>query len=183
MKMWNIPLLMLMYFLSLNANAVLMSEVGSYDVKIAEDTLASSGSAIEEAWIEGILGFDIDYTQWSDASSEGDTPGNWESVTDGAEGDYAFDFGLDEPIYYLIKTGGGSGAGADETHYLFENSVEMNWAYLNLSDFGSGVSLTNIGIISHVGTSGGTVPEPSVIALFAIGLVGLGLVRRGKSQL
>ena len=62
MKMWNIPLLMLMYFFSLNAGAVLMSEVGPYDIKLGEDRLANSGSATEEAWIEGIIGFDIDYT-------------------------------------------------------------------------------------------------------------------------
>ena len=185
MKKTSITVLILTYFCSMNVTAALMSEVGVIDTKIGQTTLANSSSASEEAWIEGILSMDIDYTQWSDSTSEGES-GNWEAVFDGGflqMGEYALDLGVSDPAYYIVKTGGGSGADADNTHYLFENNDSLNWAYLNVADFGANVKWDNIGIISHIGTSGGnTVPEPSIIALFATGLIGLGLVRRRKSQ-
>jgi len=161
---------------SASASAIPLATVGSYDTLLASQTLTNSGSGTEEAWIEGVLGFDIDYTQL-DGISEGSF---WESVDGGVAGDYAFEFGAGlDPEYFLVKVGSGKGTAVDESHYLFSNSENMHWAFMNLSVFGEGVSLTNIGVISHVGiTDGRTVPEPAVVGLLAMGLLGLVAVRR-----
>ncbi len=161
---------------STSAFAVLMGVAGSVDDKIAQTTLGSSGEAVEEAWIESVLGFDITYTQLTTGGGA-----NWEPVSDGAAGDYAFDFGSGvEPDHFLVKLGGGGGAGADNSHFLYDNLLTMQWAYVNLADFGSGVSLMNVGVISHVGTSdgGGSVPEPGTLLLMALGILGLGYSAR-----
>lgn len=172
---------------SAGASAVAITDVGSYDTLLdsitqGEPGLPSSGEGNEELWIESVLGFDVTYTQL-DGSSSGS---NWEMVTGigAVAGDYAFNFGMEfAPDYFLIKTGGGSGTGVTDTHFLYENNNSDNWAFLNLSDFGEGVSLDNVSVISHVGRTGGTVtvPEPGTLALLGLGLAGLGLSRRRKA--
>ena len=167
---------------SVNVSAYALADVGTKDALLAADTLKNSGSATEEAWIESVLGFDINYTQMSGGISEGS---NWESVIGGSAGDYAFEFDIGfNPEYYLLKIGGGKGAGADETHYLYDNLESLQYAYVNLSDFGDDVKLENIGIISHIGSTGGggggggNAPEPSMVGLLAIGLLGMAISRR-----
>lgn len=162
------------------AVAVPILEAGSIDTLLAQTTLSDSGESTEAAWVQSELGsYSLTYTQLSDTSSEG---ANWEAVDGGAEGDYAFYFGAGyTPAYFLIKTGGGSGAGADDTHFLYENNSSLGWAYVNLSDFGVDVSLDNIGIISHVGRSGERdvmVSEPASLFLMAMGLVAIAVQRR-----
>ena len=168
---------------SINVAAISIDVVGDYDVLLSSTTLTNSSEANEELWIESVLSdisgstVDILYSQ-NDEISDGSF---WEEVigTDALaiEGDYAFDLGADATVeYFLVKTGGGGGAGAIDTHYLFDNigSAEQ-WAYLNLSVFGPDVSLTNINIISHTGTA---VPEPGMVGLLAIGLLGMVVARR-----
>ena len=165
---------------SINVAAISINVVGDYDVLIGSTTLSNSSEINEELWIESVLSdiegspVDILYSQ-NDGISDGSL---WQEVTgtDAVAGDYAFDFGASTTVeYFLIKVGGGSGAGADFTHYLFDNigSAEQ-WAFLNLSVFGTEVSLTNINIISHTGT----VPEPGMVGLLAIGLLGMIVARR-----
>jgi hypothetical protein len=165
---------------SVNASAVLMSTAGSLDTLLAQTTLSNSGSSNEEAWIESVLGIDITYSQLSGSGASA-----WEAVTDGSSGDYAYDFGTGvEPEYFLVKVGGGGGTGTSDTHFLFDNNNFKQWAYVNLVQFGSGVSLTNIGIISHVGATGGggEVPEPGPLALLAIGMLGIGMRQFKKAR-
>lgn len=156
--------------------AVPIATVGSYDTQIASATLDNSGEGTEEIWIESVLGTDITYTQLSDIVSEGV---NWEAVDGGVLGDYAFDFGSGiESAYFLVKVGGGSGTGTDDTHFLYENISIMQWGYISLADFGD-VSLTDIAVISHAGITGGTsVPEPGMVGLLVIGILGMVITRR-----
>jgi len=158
---------------SVTASAATLAQVGIYDPLVNSGNLANSSEATEEAWIEGFLGVDVDYAQLGS--------GDWEFVTDGADGDVAFDFGGATPDYFLVKVGGGAGAGADFDTYLFLNDGHFNelWGYFNLGDLGD-VSLENIGIISHTGITGGngTVSEPGILGLFGVGLVLLGFMRR-----
>lgn len=174
-----IKLMMAMAFATFSsvAMAVPLATVGTIDDLLASDTLGSSGEATEEAWIETVLGFDVDYTQLDELISGGS---EWESVVGGVAGDYAFNFGAGiEPAYYIVKVGGGSGTGTADTHFLFENNAILEWAFINIGEFGDSVSLTNIGVISHVGTTGGgTVPEPGIVSLLAIGLIGVAVARR-----
>jgi len=166
--------------MSSNSWAVLINVVGTLDTFLASTDLVSSSSANEETWIEGVLGFDITYTQLGDDTS-GES-GNWEQVTDD-DGDigvdfvdhYAFLLGDDPTIsHFLIKTGY-LGNGVDQW-YLFENEVSLAWAYIDLvtNDF----DIMEIDKISHVGTSTGTVPEPSTLVLLSLGLLGLWFNRR-----
>jgi PEP-CTERM motif len=78
-----------------------------------------------------------------------------------------------------VKVGGGKGTGTSDTHFLFGNNDSLQWGYVNLSMFGSAVSLTNIGVISHVGTT--SVPEPATLTLFGAGLAVAGLLRRRRN--
>ena len=174
--MKNLMVAMVLVVFSTSASAILIEDVGpSYDELRGSYTLDNSGTATEEDWIEFILGEDIVYNQLAELVSEGS---NWVSVTDGVAGDYALDFsGFDiDPVYFLVKVGGGDGTGTDETHYLFENLESLQWGFVNLGWFGDTVQLDNIGIISHVGLVG--VPEPGVVALLAIGLLGMVAARR-----
>ena len=121
--------------LSVNVAAVSIDVVGDYDILLGSTTLTNSSAANEELWIESVLSgisgstVDILYSQ-DDEISDGSL---WEEVigTDGIaiEGDYAFDLGTDTTIeYFLVKTGGGGGAGAEETHYLFDNIGSVFWS-------------------------------------------------------
>lgn len=167
---------------SVNASAVPIGITGMHDDLIGQTTLSNSGAGNEEAWIESIIGMDVTYSKFNGATSGG---GNWESVSGvgSSIGDYAFDFGITvNPVYFLVKVGGGGGAGASDTHFLYENFDSLQWAFINLADFGSGVSLSNIGIISHVGTVPGTVPAPGPLAILAIGLVVVGVRQLKKAS-
>lgn len=182
-KIVKLIIAMLLSAFSASASSVLLTNIGTIDTLLSQTTLSDSGAATEETWIESVLTglnggtfVDITYTQLSEVVSDG---GNWEAVTDGAAGDYAFDFGLGiDPAYFLVKVGGGTGTLTDNTHFLYENLASLQWAFLNLSDFGAGVSLTNISVISHVGLADATVPEPDMVGLLAIGLLGFIVVRR-----
>ena len=168
---------------SFGVNAVPIADTGAIDGLVGQVTqgsaaLPNSGAGSEESWIESVLGYDVDYTQLAGSGSS-----SWESVIGGNACDYAFQFGTGlGPVHYLIKVGNGNGSGTDDSHYLFENLGNLNWAYVNLSFFGQGVTLSNVGVISHVGHTGGTVsvPEPGSLILLSFGLIGLGMARKKR---
>ncbi len=150
--------------------AVPIGTVGSRDVLRAQTNLSNSGSGNEESWIESVLGKDITYSQLGGSGAS-----SWEAVVGGTSGDFAFNLGA-AVSHFLVKVGGGKGTGTSNTHFLFNNKNSLQWAFVNLSNFGSGVKLHNIGIISHVGTANGdgaTVPGPAPFVVMAIGLLGM----------
>lgn len=162
--------------LSLYASAIPIGDVGSRDSIKAQTSLSNSGFGTEKTWVESILG-DVTYNKLS-----GSGGGAWQAVTGvGAKaGDYAMNFGS-SPVYFLVKTGGGGGTGVANTHFLYKNNANVQWGFINLANFGAGVSLTNIGVISHVGTTGsGSVPAPGPLIVMAIGLTGIMGVGRFK---
>jgi len=170
-----IKYLVILIFMSISTHvtAIPIGTVGTYDVLIDSTTLSNSSSGGEEAWVESVIGVDINYAQ-IDNPGEGDF---WHTVEDGLLGDYAYDFGLGlDPAFFLVKIGAGSAVGADDTTYLFENNSSLQWAFFNLDVFGSDITLSNIGIISHSGVT--TVPEPGIIGLIGMGLIGLFAARR-----
>ena len=168
--------------LAMPANAITMAQVGSVDNFLGSVTLSNSGSSTEESWVSSIVGYaaQIDYRGSYNISS------GWELV-DGPEGYWAHSL-VTNPAYYLLKLGVGK-SGAD-THYLFENLVELNWAVIDFSQMLAGQQELrfNFGRISHLSEFDGTdkpptdLSEPGSLALLMIGFGLLGLIIARKSR-
>jgi len=168
-----------------------IADVGpNYDILLGSTTLGNSSAAGEQAWVESVLGFDVTYTQLTEAESGGDIVGNWISVGNIA-GDYAFELTPYNPEYFVVKVGAGKNDPVF-THYLFDNAISMEWAFLNVNDsFGEGVVIKNIGKVSHVGLADcvgeecgsdrNLVPIPAAAWLFGSGLIGLVAVGRRRN--
>lgn len=160
-----------------------ISVVGSYDtltisadniLYLNPDNLSNSGSATEEAWIEGVLGAtDVDYTQLSGSGGS-----VWYEVTGAGAvaGDYVFDLSAySDPDNFLVKTGEGQ---LVDSHWLFDNNISKDWVFFNIYTV-FGTTTDNYGVISHIGVTGDTpVPEPSMLGFLAIGIFGMVIARR-----
>jgi hypothetical protein len=148
----------------------------------------------EKTWVAAVLGIDFDDLDYTKIDNQ---PTNWFAVDDGdASTDiFAFDLLVNAditvaPDYFAFKSGGGSTEG---DLFLFENKANYQFAMIDLTLLGVS-TIGNFGAVSHFGVVAGTpdepncipgtsecpndVPEPSIIALFGLGLVGLGLARR-----
>ncbi len=153
------------------AQALTITDVGGEDTFLDSTTLANSGDAFEEAWVESVLGFDVTL----DASYDSGAP-DWQLI-DGTTDVYASMLTTD-PLYFLLKIG--TGGTTLDSHYLFQNVGDLSWAVVDFSDVGIDFSVQNISIdrMSHVGEFDGTsVPEPATLLLLGLGLIGLGLQR------
>jgi len=127
---------------AVSAYAIPAATVGGLDSIYAQTTLPNSGEATEEAWVSGVLGFTVDLQYKLDAGL------SWQEV-DGTDDWWAQELN-NSPEWFLLKLGTGS-SGAD-THYLYENMSELNYAVIDFSVLNdAAVGLTfNIGRISHV---------------------------------
>ncbi|HLG59056.1 MAG TPA: PEP-CTERM sorting domain-containing protein [Vicinamibacterales bacterium] len=164
-----------------NASAIPLATVGGVDTLVAWDTLADSGEATEESFIEAFLGGDVVYEQFD--LSGGEDVGAWQAV-DGNAGLFAFDFqgfGATNPEYFLVKTGNGVGFSPSAfTHYLYQNTSQLRYGVIDLGIFDQiGNGKITIGKVSHVGVAGVTaVPEPASLSLMVFGLAGIGAASR-----
>ncbi|WNO09879.1 PEP-CTERM sorting domain-containing protein [Teredinibacter sp. KSP-S5-2] len=152
---------------SLNGWSLAITDVGGVDRFIASSDLRNSGSATEEAWVESILDFDVTFNTSYDSNGS-----DW-TLLDGMSDVYAASINTASD-YFLIKLG--TGGTSLQSHYLFENIGDLDWAVVDFSAAGIDFSIKNISIdrMSHVGEfSSVSVPEPSSIFLIGLGLLGL----------
>ena len=149
-----------------------ITKVGGQDTLLAQTTLQNSGAATEVAWIESVLGISLDQFSYTQTDV---TATDWMNV-DGQPSVFATE--LAAPVdWFLIKIGNNSGS--PNTHFLFDNEFDSRFAVIDLVDMGfSNKNISNIGKISHIGIPRASVPESGSVALFGLGMLGLGLARR-----
>lgn len=170
------------------ATPISLDSIGGADKLVAWASLSNSGDASERAFIASYLDVapnSISYSHLSSGESGGKS-GAWDPVI-GQSSLYAFDFDSDAPAYFLIKTGAGVGVEGivgTFTHFLFENVNALSYGVIDLSLFTRTQGKLEIGVVSHVSTSGKatSVPEPGTLGLLAVGLAGLAFARRRKPQ-
>lgn len=172
---WGLILLIM----SVGASATMMqSEVGSIDMLVPHANnpadLPNSGDATELAWINSILEPDVAYD-----SKLGSGEYTFELCMDCGDPThevYAFLFDLTNPEYFMIKVGAKPG---DDSHYLFENKDSLSWGVVDITALG----IKNISKFSHIGEFNPSteVPEPGVLGLLGLGLIGLIVAHRRKT--
>ena len=131
----------------------------------------------ELAWIQEVLGNDY-YISDAISVKEGD----W-TQTDQNSDAYAYYLG-GELDYFYIWLATNPKNPPDANAFLFKNEISLEWAVIQLSDL---VGYTppggdiNIGRVSHLREIGGTpVPEPGMVILLGIGLLGLAFYNRKR---
>lgn len=151
------------------ANAAILNTVDTFTGHSTE--LGNSGMDTEELWMESVLGGDFDIAKYDDLSAS-DWTYNVNDIWS-----YAIDSSID---YFVVKIGNVDGQ--DETHFLFQNNVDLAFATVSLSDLGI-TSWDNVDKISHISyrvNETVSVPEPTSFLLLGLGLVGLVGVSRKK---
>jgi hypothetical protein len=153
-----------------------LADVGSIDTFMASTVLSDSSEAGELSWIASEIGSDpadIVLVFKDDDPAVGD----W-LLVDGYTDVYAYQL-ASPAAYYLLKLGVGQ-SGAD-THYLFDNLVDLSWAVVNFADALDGQPVDfNLGRISHITAT--VVPESSTLMLMGFGLLGFAATKRIKRK-
>ena len=171
----------MMLMVSTSAMALMIADgpyadtvVGERDNYLASADLGNSGSATELAWVQEVLGTDVDWITDYDYDSDEVI---WLLTDDTGDNTYAFNL-RGTPDFFIIKTGSGTNDSPND-HFLFENFASLEWAVLNLTaDFGVDYEIKNIGKFSHGAEIGGgdtPVPEPGTMMLLGVGMFGLAI--------
>ena len=152
--------------------------VGGVDTFMASIYISPPNPTNEVAWVNTILGTSFTATDLvkTDMGSGG-LP--WGPVDENSR-IVAFNL-QDTPSYFYIKTGNLQVTGDNE--FLFQNVAELDWAVVNLDDFGGNI-IKEFGQFSHVGELGGTtppVPEPGTMMLLGVGLFGLAVYGKRRT--
>jgi hypothetical protein len=143
------------------------TDVGGVDSFIAEGDMLGNPTD-ELAWINSLPGL-------SGLSFATQTENVDYFYTDMA---YVFAFQLQSasPGYFLIKNA--------QRVALYQNAAAMDWGVFDVRQLSSALNLPSDDFqISHVTEVSGSdvnVPEPSVLALLGLGLIGIYTVRRGQ---
>jgi hypothetical protein len=164
---------------SATASAIPIATTGGADTLVSWAALANSGLGSETQFVADYLNVaanTISYSQLPDSGGSAWLP------IDNEDSMFAFDFGNTNPLLFLVKMGSGVGitgvTGTFDT-FLFSNVNELRYGVIDLDLFTRSHGQIEIGMVSHVGTSGTTqVPEPGTWSLLALGLAGFVFVRR-----
>jgi hypothetical protein len=162
------------------ASAVPISLVGGADTLVDWTKLDSNNPVLEKQFIADYLNVDplsITYTQLSGSGAASWLPVNEDPSL------YAFDFGGLSPALFVVKTGnkvGVAGESGTFDHFLFSNVGSTLFGVIDMDLFTRKSGNVEIGMVSHVGTSGTTttrVPEPGTMGLFGLALAAFGFTR------
>ena len=168
--------------LAMPASAITMAQLGTVDKFIGSVKLSNSGASTEESWVSSMIG----YSARIDYRGVFNTTTGW-AIVDGPEGLWAHSL-ITSPAYFVLKLGVGN-SGAD-SHYLFENLVEMDWAVVDFSAMLAGQEELrfNFGRISHISEFDGILPPPTdlsesgslVLLIIGFGLLGSIIARKSR---
>jgi hypothetical protein len=154
-----------------NSGALNGANAGNIDTFLtATDTLANSNPTTEEAFVDQyLIGMGLDPVNFI-TKIENDPP----IYNTDAAGVYAANITTNTNAvadYFIVK---------NSTWWaLFENLVDLNWAVFDSADLPAGMNIPGSFTISHITLFDATsVPEPSILALLGLSLLGLGFSRR-----
>ena len=142
------------------------TDVGSIDTFIAEGEKQGNPTN-EETWVNNVLSV---YNGDSTTFTVKTEPVDYFSTD--TNGVYAFGL-VSAPDYFLMKNA--------TRIALFENLADIDWGVFDSSKLSPGMNLPSDGFtISHVSEFGGSqdVPEPGVLGLLSMGLIGIVVGRR-----
>ena len=163
-----------------NAYAIPITTVGGVDTIIAQANLPNSNgqpTGTEATWIASILNVPVNTINYQQLTSSGGSA--WQQVTGGAAGLWAFNFaaaGITNPLVFLVKYGN-----ATYSHVLYQNNPSSQWGVIDLGLINPLHGNVTITSVSHVGTAGTQVPEPSSLLLLSGGaFAAASLIRRRR---
>ena len=165
-----------------SAYAIPITTVGGVDTIIGQANLPNSNgqpTGTEATWIASVLNVPVSSIGYQQLPTSGGSA--WQQVTGGASGLWAFDFaaaGVTNPLVFLVKYGN-----ATYSHVLYSNQPSSRWGVIDLGSIEPSHGNVTITSVSHVGTAGAQVPEPSSLLLLSGGLfAAAGVLRRRKNQ-